>query len=69
MHGARSVLQFKEKQSSGLSAWLGKLTSRAHHNVAVVALANKLARVAWAVLAKGEAYRPSLLAATESEIA
>lgn len=66
VHGARSVLQFKEKQSSGLKAWLGELTSRAHHNVAVVALANKLARVAWAILAKGETYRPAFLAATES---
>ena len=65
IHGARSVLQFKEKQSPGLSAWLDKLTIRAHHNLAAVALANKLARMAWAVLAKGEAYRPPLLAATE----
>jgi transposase len=64
VHGARSVLQFKEKQSSGLSTWLNKLTSRAHHNLAVVALANKLARMAWAVLAKGETYRPPLSAAT-----
>lgn len=69
VHGARSVLQFKEKQSPGLSAWPIKLTARTHHNVAVVALANKLARVAWAVLAKGEIYRPSLFAATESVIA
>lgn len=65
VHGARSVLQFKEKQSSGLKAWLGKLTSRTHHNVAVVALANKLARVAWAILAKGETYQPAFLAAPE----
>jgi transposase len=63
IHGARAVLQFREKQSSGLKAWLAQLTSRTHHNVAVVALANKLARMAWAVLATGEAYRPPLLAA------
>ena len=69
IHGARSVLQFKEKQSPGLSAWLDKLTIRAHHNLAAVALANKLARMAWAVLAKGEAYRPPLLEATESAVA
>jgi hypothetical protein len=31
---------------------------RRHRNVAIVALANKLARIAWAVLAKGERYRP-----------
>lgn len=58
VHGARAVLQFREKQSAGLKAWLAQLTSRTHHNVAVVALANKLARMAWAVLATGEAYRP-----------
>ena len=62
VQGARAVLQFREKQSSGLSAWLAQLASRAHHNVVGVALANKLARMAWAVLAKGEAYRPPELA-------
>jgi transposase len=54
VQGARAVLQQKAKQSSGLSAWLAQLTTRAHSNVAAVALANKLARIAWAVLAKNE---------------
>ena len=63
VNGARAVLQCREKQSSGLRAWLGKLVSRAHSNVAAVALANKLARTAWALLARGETYRPPLLAA------
>ena len=62
VQGARAVLQFREKQSAGLSAWLAQLTSRTHYNVAGVALANKLARIAWAVLATGEAYRPTVLA-------
>ena len=65
VHGARAVLQMKDKQSPGLSTWLTQLTSRAHSNVAAVALANKMARIAWAVLAKGEAYRPPLLAGEE----
>ena len=69
VHGARAVLQFREKQSSGLKAWLAQLTSRSHHNVAVVALANKLARMAWAVLATGEAYRPPLLAPASASLA
>jgi transposase len=60
VHGARAVLQRRDKQSPGLSAWLGQLASRAHTNIVVVALANKMARVAWAVLAKSEAYRPPL---------
>lgn len=63
VHGARAVLQFREKQSPGLKAWLAQLTSRTHHNVAVVALANKLARMAWAVLVTGEAYRAPVMAA------
>jgi len=62
VQGAGAVLQQSAKQSSGLSAWLAQLTSRTHRNVAGVALANKLARVAWAVLAKNEKYRPPMLA-------
>jgi transposase len=60
---ARAVLQQKTKQAPGLKAWLEKITSHTHRNVAAVALANKLARMAWAVLATGEAYRAPLLAA------
>ena len=60
---ARAVLQQKTKQTPGLKAWLEKITSHTHRHVAAVALANKLARMAWAVLATGEAYRPPLLAA------
>jgi transposase len=48
-------------QSPGLNMWLGQLASRAHTNIVAVALASKMARVAWAVLAKSEAYRPPLL--------
>ena len=62
VQGARAVLQQRTKQSSGLSAWLAQLTSRTHRNVAAVALANRLARIAWAVLAKNEQYRPPVLA-------
>jgi transposase len=61
---ARAVLQQRTKQSSGLSTWLAQLTSRTHRNVAAVALANKLARIAWAVLAKNESYRPVVSAHT-----
>jgi transposase len=41
---------------------LAQLTARTHQNVAIVALANKLARMAWAVLAQNEVYRPPILA-------
>jgi transposase len=49
-------------QSTGLSTWLAQLTTRKRIQVAAVALANKLARMVWAVLAKGQAYRPPVLA-------
>ena len=62
IQGARAVLQFRDKQSSGLRNWLAELSSRSHYNVVSVALANKLARMAWAVLARGEVYRPPLRA-------
>jgi transposase len=38
--------------------WLVNLTARKRPQVATVALANKMARMAWVLLAKGEAYRP-----------
>jgi transposase len=61
VQGARAVLQPRAKQSSGLRTWLAQLTTRAHSNVAAVASANKLARMAWAVLAKNEPYRPPIV--------
>ena len=62
VHGARAVMRFRAPQTSGLRAWLEPLTARTHHQVAIVALANKLARMAWAVLAKNERYRPPVVA-------
>ena len=62
VQGARAVLQKRTVQSSGLSSWLEQLTSRTHSNSAAIALANKMARMAWAVLAKEGSYRPPLLA-------
>jgi len=58
VQGARAVMQHR----SCLSAWLAQLTARTHQNITIVALANKLARMAWAVLAKNEVYRPPILA-------
>jgi transposase len=46
VQGARSVMQRRTKQAPGLSAWLAQLTARTHRKVAIVALANKLARIA-----------------------
>ena len=62
VQGARSVMQRRAKQAPSLSAWLAQLTARTHRNVAIVALANKMARIAWAVLTSNNVYRPPLIA-------
>jgi transposase len=64
IQGARSVLQQRHKQAPGLSHWLAQLLGRTHQNVVIVALANKLVRMAWAVLCKEEHYRAPVLAVT-----
>jgi len=64
VQGARSVLQQRHKQAPGLSSWLAQLLGRTHQKVVVVALANKLVRMAWAVLCKNERYRPPALMVT-----
>jgi transposase len=46
VQGARSVLQQRHKQAPALSSWLAQLLGRTHQNVVVVALANKLVRMA-----------------------
>ena len=61
VQGAHTVLQQRMKQVTALSAWLAQLTTRKRIQVAAVAMANKMARVVWAVLSKGEAYRPPSL--------
>ena len=40
----------------GLKAWIETHKKRLHHNVLAIALANKLARIAWSVLAHGRAF-------------
>jgi transposase len=50
IHGARAALPHIAERDTPLGRWAKELMRRAHRNVAVVALANKLARIAWAVL-------------------
>jgi transposase len=63
IHGARSVL-FRATQKNEPDSWLVRLTARRNPNVAVVALANKTARIVWAMLAHGREFRPDYTAAT-----
>jgi transposase len=45
-----------KRDEHSFGGWLNKLEARAPQNVAVVAMANKLARIAWAVLTSGKVY-------------
>ena len=56
IHGARAALPHVAERDTPLGRWAKELLGRAHQNVAVVALANKLARIAWAVLRRGEPF-------------
>jgi transposase len=56
IHGARAALPYVAERDTPLGRWAKGLISRAHHNVAVVAFANKLARIAWAVLRRGKRF-------------
>lgn len=56
IHGARAVLPFLVERDTPLGRWAKALLARAHKNTVVVALANKLARIAWAVLAHGRGF-------------
>ena len=57
IHGARAVLFRVKYDTGGFGQWVRRLAQRAPHNKVVVAIANKLARIAWAVLSSGQDYR------------
>jgi transposase len=63
IHGARAVLMRVKYDTAGLGQWVHQLEARTTRNKVIVALANKLARIAWAVLFKGEAYRHAAVCA------
>jgi len=63
IHGARSALQTAPRHDDRVSRWAVRLAARAHPNVACVALANKTARMAWALLYRNTDYQPERAAA------
>jgi transposase len=63
IHGARSVMLVAERKQQK-DGWLHGLLQRRNANVAAVALANKNARVIWALLAYGREFRPDYTPAT-----
>jgi transposase len=60
IHGARAALNGSRNKEDRRSRWTQALAARRNRNIATVALANKNARIAWAVLCKQEAYRHAL---------
>ena len=58
IHGARAVIA-----KAHHSPWIEALLKRRPYSVVIAALANKLARTIWAVLAKGRPYDPAAFSA------
>ena len=57
IHGARAVVLRSKRERIAMGSWLTALEARVPRNVLIVAAANKLARIAWAVLSSGQDYR------------
>ena len=57
IHGARAAVAAAKRKSDTRSRWINALVARRGANIAAVALANKNARILWALMARGEEYR------------
>jgi len=60
VHGARAVVRNAANKEDSLSRWIVRLQERRGWNKTVVAVANKLARIGWAVLRHNTSYEPNL---------
>jgi len=60
IHGARSVVRHAANKSDPRSQWIQRLVAERGTNRAVVALANKNARIVWALLSKGDQYHAAV---------
>lgn len=58
VHGARSVVRHAVNKEDRLSRWINRLVAQRGINKATVALANKLARIGWAILRHNTVYKP-----------
>lgn len=55
--GARNVIRYLKARTAAGAAWIDALVARRSKTVAAVALANKMARIAWAMMTTGEVHR------------
>lgn len=60
--GAASVIRWAVRRGSAEKGWLGRMLSRKPRMLVTVALANRMARTAWALMATGETYRDPAMA-------
>ena len=67
IHGARAVLLRVKYDTGGLGQWVHQLEARTARNKVIVAIANKLARIAWAVLFNQQDYRATVTAAVAAQ--
>lgn len=63
IHGARSVLRSLKRHPDQAEGWLARLAKRRNPNIAAVALANKNARIVWALLAHDRDYQAGYVSA------
>jgi transposase len=59
IHGARAAVIQAARKTDPLSCWINRIRAERGHNKAVVALANKMARMGWAILAHKTVYQPA----------
>jgi transposase len=62
IHGARAMVNAAKNKDDQLSLWVTRISTNRHPNIAAVAMANKTARIAWAMIRKGCDYQPELAA-------
>ena len=62
IHGARSALRQCKLEGDARSRWVARISAARGPNVAAVAMANKNARILWALLSRGDRYRSSRVA-------
>jgi transposase len=68
IHGARSVVRFASKKTDWRSEWITKLSQKKPTNVVVTAVANRTARIAWAVLQSCKPYQANNSELTEGGV-